>query len=142
MSIAHLWTLATALMVSVFASLLVEYTLKRRWAKSHTRERLATDGAITILYRQCARWAAASSQDRSEVIALLHANYAAGYLWALKDICIDEDFHRITGRELFAFEQKITEIQDAAAQRLVEKCGESIPASDQALLEAMHYRVL
>ena len=35
---------------------------------------------IRTLLRQSARWALASQQDKSPLIALLHANYGAGYL--------------------------------------------------------------
>ena len=44
---------------------------------------------ISTLLRQSARWAIASTQDDSAMISLLHANYAAGYLWAVKDIYSD-----------------------------------------------------
>ena len=40
---------------------------------------------INTLIRQAARWSVAAQQDESPIIALLHANYGAGYLWALKD---------------------------------------------------------
>jgi hypothetical protein len=39
------------------------------------------EDAIKILYRQCARWAAASVQDDATIIKMLHANYAAGFLF-------------------------------------------------------------
>lgn len=38
------------------------------------------------LIRQVARWSTAGKQDKNSMIAVLHANYGAGYLWALKDI--------------------------------------------------------
>ena len=41
---------------------------------------------IQKLTRQAARWSTAAAQDDSPLIAVLHANYGAGYLWALKDI--------------------------------------------------------
>ena len=53
------------------------------------------ENAIKILYRQCARWAAASIQDEATIIKMLHANYAAGYLWAIKDIVSCKEFQKI-----------------------------------------------
>lgn len=46
---------------------------------------------INTLVRQTSRWATASKQDINILIAVLHANYAAEYLWALKDIASDEE---------------------------------------------------
>ena len=81
------------------------------------------DHIIRILYRQCGRWAMAAEQDHSEVVRLLHANYATGYLWAIRDIASDKDFARATGGEdLMAFEGRIVRTQDAAARALVATC--------------------
>jgi hypothetical protein len=41
--------------------------------------------AIEKLVRQSARYAVAAQQDASPVIAVLHANYAAAYFYALKE---------------------------------------------------------
>lgn len=95
---------------------------------------------IQTLYRQAARWAVASEQDENAIIALLHANYATGYLWALKDIVSTEDFRTITNKDFLSFEQKITAIQDKATQKVVEKCQQVIPISDTQLLQAIYYR--
>ena len=45
---------------------------------------------INTLLRQTARWATAAKQDENPLIAVLHSNYGAGYLWALKDIATGE----------------------------------------------------
>ena len=44
---------------------------------------------LKALIRQTARWTAASQQDKSPMISLLHANYGAGYLQALELIAAD-----------------------------------------------------
>lgn len=95
---------------------------------------------VGTLYRQCARWAVAAEQDRSEVIAVLHANYAAGYLWAIKDIATTDEFKRVTGADWLTFERKIVAIQDAAARRLVGRCSAVVPIADADLTAAMYYR--
>ena len=38
------------------------------------------DVPIQIMVRQAARWSTAADQDESPMIAVLHANYGAGYL--------------------------------------------------------------
>lgn len=93
---------------------------------------------VDILYRQCARWAVASQQDKSDIIAVLHANYAAGYLWSIKDIVPTDEFQRITGADFLEFEKRIVKIQDDATRRLVRRCRSAAPVSDQELLDAIY----
>lgn len=96
--------------------------------------------AIWILYRQVARWSIAALQDESEMIALLHANYAAGYLWSIKDIVSTEEFKKITGVDFMEFENKVVEIQDTVTKRMIEKCPDLIFLKDKILLAAMYSR--
>jgi len=96
------------------------------------------ENIVTILYRQCARWAVAAEQDENAVIGVLHANYATGYLWALKDIVRTDIFKKITGEDFLTFENKVVKIQDTATQKLVSVCKESIPISDPSLLKAIY----
>lgn len=74
---------------------------------------------IMTLYRQAARYAVASLQDESDVIRVLHANYAMGYLMALKDIVTDDQFEKFTGVNRVEFERRISSIQDAATKTLL-----------------------
>lgn len=102
------------------------------------------DGAyvesIKTLYRQCARWASASIQDQSDIIKTLHANYATGYLWALKDIVTTDDFKKITGQDFLEFEKVIVKVQDAATKSLITKCKDLVFTDDPILIRAMYSR--
>jgi len=77
---------------------------------------------INTILRGSARWAAASLQDKSPIVAVLHANYAAGYLWALKDSFSDIDIQRATGINIITFQKKIIDVQDQSTQFLVKSC--------------------
>jgi len=99
------------------------------------------DKQIRILYRQTARYAVASLQDDSAVIKTLHANYAMGYLMALKDLATTEQFARATGDNLLSFERKIAAIQDASTVNLVGDCPDLIPDVDPGLLRAMYIQI-
>ena len=98
----------------------------------------ADDETIRLLYRQAARYSVASMQDASEVIQVLHANYAMGYLLALKDLATGEDFERVTGEDLLVFERKIARIQDEATKRLVGDRPDLVPLEDETLLKAIY----
>lgn len=94
---------------------------------------------IRTLYRQSARYAVASIQDDAEVIQMLHANYAMGYLLALKDVASTEDFKRATGEDLISFERKIAQIQDAATTRIIKDRPDLRPLEDPTLMRAIYF---
>ncbi len=108
------------------------------WDNYNQSYRKKYEDAIKTLYRQSARWGVASLQDDSELIRNLHANYATGYLWALKDIISSEEFKRITGEDFQKIEEKIVSIQDTAAKMLVDKCKNLIYVKDPVLLSAIY----
>lgn len=93
---------------------------------------------VNILYRQAARWSAASIQDNSTIIKVLHANYGSGYLWALKDIVSTEDFKKITGEDFLTFEKEIVHIQDTSTKKLINECKSLVFAENPILFKAMY----
>ena len=84
---------------------------------------------IKILVRQAARWSTAAKQDESSMIAVLHANYGAGYLWAVKDIATDDQIAKAAGIDIRKFEKEIVEIQDQATIRMSQLCPDYGPES-------------
>uniref|UniRef100_A0A6C0BWL0 Uncharacterized protein n=1 Tax=viral metagenome TaxID=1070528 RepID=A0A6C0BWL0_9ZZZZ len=82
---------------------------------------------IQTLVRQAARWSTASKQDDSSMIAVLHANYGAGYLWAVKDIATDDQIEKAAGINIRKFENEIIKIQDEATVRMSQLCSEYGP---------------
>ena len=84
---------------------------------------------ISTLVRQASRWSTAAEQDESPLIAVLHANYGAGYLWALKDIATDYQIEKATGINLLKFENEIMKIQDDATKKMASICKDYAPES-------------
>ena len=82
--------------------------------------------SIEKLVRQSARYATAAQQDASPVIAVLHANYAAGYLYALKDIATDSQIHNATGIDVKKFKEHVTNVQDMVTRKTSDKCPEFV----------------
>ena len=82
------------------------------------------EAPIQKLVRQTARWATAAQQDKSPLVALLHANYAAGYLWALKDIASEKDINRVANINLRQFEEHIVNVQDSTTKKVLKACPE------------------
>ena len=79
------------------------------------------------LIRQAARWSTAAKQDNNSMIAVLHANYGAGYLWALKDIINNDIIEKKTGIDMMKFEDEIVKIQDEVTKNMAKLCPNYAP---------------
>ena len=86
--------------------------------------------SIEKLVRQSARYATAAQQDSSPVIAVLHANYASAYLYALKDIATESQIHNATGIDVKKFKEHVTNVQDMVTRKTSEKCPEFVGEVD------------
>ena len=80
--------------------------------------------SIEKLVRQSARYAVAAQQDASPVIAVLHANYAAAYFYALNDIATESQIHNATGIDVKKFKEHVINVQDMVTRKTSEKCPE------------------
>lgn len=119
-------------------ALVVVVALVAWWWSRTTNDSKVDDRAIRTLYRQAARYMVASLQDESEVIQVLHANYAMGYIMALRDITTDTEFRRATGEDLDAFEHKLAVAQDVATRRLVATRPDLVPLEDSSIMQAIY----
>ena len=86
--------------------------------------------SIEKLVRQSARYAVAAQQDASPVIAVLHANYAAAYFYALKDIATESQIHNATGIDVKKFKEHVTNVQDMVTRKTAEKCPDFVGEVD------------
>ncbi len=97
------------------------------YCTNHTGTKNFKENTIKTLVRQASRWSTAADQDQSPLIAVLHANYGAGYLWALKDIANDEDIVEATGIDVLKFRDEIVAVQDRVTKRMTKLCPEFAP---------------
>ena len=82
---------------------------------------------IKKLLRQASRWSVAAEQDELPMVAVLHANYGAAYLWSLKDIATVNEIEEITGIDMMKFENEITRIQDESTRKVYVACPQYGP---------------
>lgn len=82
---------------------------------------------IQILTRQAARWSTAATQDSNPLVKVLHANYGAAYLWALKDIATDDEIKKATNINIIRFRNEIIKIQDDATKKMIKICPDYAP---------------
>ena len=77
---------------------------------------------IRSILRGSSRFSLASLQDKSPLIALLHANYGTGYFWALRDSFTDKEIYDTTGLNIQEYQKKITDIQDSVTKNVIKLC--------------------
>lgn len=94
-----------------------------RWRTSSTTSLDTHHHNIQTLLRQASRYALASLQDESLLVAVLHANYGAGYWWAVRDIYTTDEIETATsGIPMSAIETQILGIQDTMTRQLIHSC--------------------
>lgn len=80
------------------------------------------ENKIKAILRGSSRFSLASLQDKSPLIALLHANYGTGYFWALRDAFTDKEIYDTTGLNIQEYQKKITDIQDSITKNIIKLC--------------------
>jgi hypothetical protein len=90
------------------------------WIQNDTKRFL--NEKIKILVRQTARWSTAAAQDDNPLMGVLHANYGAGFLWALKDIASEAEIEQAAGINMNMFEKAILDTQDKATKKAIRAC--------------------
>jgi hypothetical protein len=86
--------------------------------------RKAGNSDIVKLVKQSAKWATTAQQDDSPLLATLHANYAVGYLWALKDLYGTDEISKTAGVNITQFEEHILNVQDMVTKKVIKRCPE------------------
>jgi len=108
------------------------------YLKTKTRVESASDiERINRLIKQSSRYAIAANQDDNKAIAVLHGNYAAGYLYALLDIYSEEEISNVSNIGLHAFKNEVQNAQTKATRGMYEACPGITPKkSAKILIEA------
>ena len=117
------------LIYGIILGMILMYVLinnnKKNKKKNNTEKQI--EFAAKKLVRQAARWSIAAKQDKNSMIAVLHANYGAGYLWALKDIIKTDIIEKKTGIDMMKFEDEIVKIQDEVTKNMARLCPNYAP---------------
>ena len=114
------------LIYGIILGMIIMYIITNNNGKKNNREK-QIEFAAQKLVRQAARWSTAAKQDKNSMIAVLHANYGAGYLWALKDIIKMDIIEKKTGIDMMKFENEIIKIQDEATKNMARLCPKYAP---------------
>ncbi len=117
--------LISMLVITIILVIIICYYLKRQINNMCEKDKI-----IKTLVRQASRWSTAAKQDNNPLIAVLHANYGAGYLWALKDVFTDKEIEEVMDFNVLKFRDEIIQIQDNANLKLIKECPSFSNKSD------------
>jgi len=82
---------------------------------------------LSTILRGVGRWATASQGDKSPLISLLHANYSAGYLWAILDAFSSSEIEEISKQPFLKIRDEVTKTQDLATKKVIKACPNFAP---------------
>lgn len=118
-----------AISLPFITAIIIVYIKSKKRADNFTKNNYKEkyENAIKTLVRQAARWSTASVQDENVMISVLHANYGAGYLWALLDIAEPNEINKITGINIQKFKSSIVNAQDSASKKMIKVCPNFAP---------------
>ena len=124
-----------AVIIELLLSLIPDFSfLKKKLPhKKSKNNRLKSDDfneKIKTLVRQSARWTIASEQDENPYIAMLHANYGAGYIFALRSIATDAQIKEATNLDVVKLEREVVKVQDMSFVKLARVCPDGQPKSE------------
>ena len=123
--------LVIGILIGFISMYIINQIVNRCWISNDTKR--FHNKIIKKLVRQTARWATAASQDDNPVIAVLHANYGAGYLWALKDIATKEEIENATNIDMNKFQKNVVDTQDKTNRKLVLLCPDFVKTDNPYL---------
>lgn len=79
---------------------------------------------LKSLIRQSIRYQIASKQDKNKLLAVLHANYAATYMFVIKEYFTTQEILKIlkNGKNMKEFYKRVIETQDKSTRDAIIEC--------------------
>ncbi len=96
----------------------IVFVLMYFWKAGTPRDRIQT------LVQKCASYAVQAQQDASPVQAMLHANYAAAYLDALKVVSSERQIQQVGSVNLGTFQSHVLNVQKSVTDKALEAVPE------------------
>lgn len=82
---------------------------------------------IKILLTQALRYYNAAKQDENPLIAVLHGNYQAAYLWALNDIATTEEIEAVAEVPYNFIKKHVQDVQHEVTNKMSKICPKFSP---------------
>ena len=74
---------------------------------------------IKNLIHDCSQWAMMAEQDKSDMLALTHSNYAISHFYALQQIANDEYIYEASGVKMQEFGDELKLLQKKCANKVI-----------------------
>jgi hypothetical protein len=118
------------MIVYILIFLIIAFVIWKWYTKGMIKKINNNAQFVKKLMRQAARWTTAAKQDTNPIIALLHANYGAAYIFAIKDaVPIKQIIKYFPNFE--KYEREIIETQDWATKGIIKACPSLVSNPDE-----------
>jgi hypothetical protein len=92
-----------------------------KWYSQSNNKKINITPILKKLMVQASEWVTSAKENSNPIISLMHANYAAGYLLAIKNLAKSNDINKILPN--FAkYDEDITNVQELATNNLMKFC--------------------
>ena len=78
-----------------------------------------THDVVKNLVKECSQWAMVAEQDKSDMLALTHANYAVSHYYALQQIATPEYVYESCGVKLDSIGDEVKLLQKKCADKVI-----------------------
>lgn len=86
-----------------------------------------THEVVKRLVHECAQWAMMAEQDKSDMLALTHANYAVSHYHALQHVANPEYVYESCGIKLDDLGNEVKSLQERCANKVIQSRPDLLP---------------
>lgn len=100
------------------------------WVSGAVAHSGSNTARLSMMLKHATRWAAASTQDTSALMAFMHANYAAAYLQLLRELYTEAEIQAALGTTSFPqLQHTVMQLQNSIQAKLAAVCPAVQPES-------------
>ena len=110
-----------------FIACLVLFEMVRKGYFKWTGSARPTHKVVKNLVNECSQWAMIAEQDKSDMLALTHANYAVSHYYALQQIATPEYIYESCGVKLHDLGEEVKLLQKKCADKVIVSRPDLMP---------------
>lgn len=113
--------------ISGFFMCLMLFELVRKGYFKWVGNTRPTHEVVKQLVTECSNWAMMSEQDKSDMMALTHANYAVSHYYAIQQIATPEFVYESCGVKIEQLGNEVKFIQKKCADKVIQSRPDLMP---------------
>lgn len=86
-----------------------------------------THEVVKRLVAECSQWAMLAEQDKSDMMALTHSNYAVSHYFAVRELATPEYVYESCGVKLDELGNEVKSLQKRCADKIIQSRPDLLP---------------